>query len=84
MNEKIKINRLISKGKYYVDQKNCMNHSSCIELAPTCFKMDEKIWSAYVYKQPETAEEEALCQRALECCPEKAIHQSGELLENAL
>jgi ferredoxin len=79
MNEKIKINPLNTKGKYYVDQENCMNHECCVVLAPHCFKLDEKIWSAYVYKQPETLEEETECRRAMENCPERAIHESGEL-----
>lgn len=78
MNKPSKINPKKVIGKYYVDQENCMNHACCVEIAPNCFKMDERIWSAYVYKQPETTEEETLCQRAMAWCPERAILDNGE------
>jgi ferredoxin len=78
MNEQIKINPLNASGKYFVDQEKCLNHGCCVKTAPHCFKMDEKVWSAYVYKQPETEEEETECLRAVDCCPEGAVFDCSE------
>jgi ferredoxin len=60
-------------GKYYVDLDTCLDHKCCVEIAPNNFKMDEEIWTAYVFKQPETSEEEAECREAMACCPVRAI-----------
>jgi len=38
--------------------------------------MDDLI--AYVFKQPDTPEEEAQCREALKVCPTAAIHDDGE------
>jgi 4Fe-4S single cluster domain of Ferredoxin I len=37
-----------------------------------------KIIGAYVFKQPETLEEEELCKEAMMCCPMFAIYDDGE------
>ena len=75
MNEEIRKHPLNAKGKYYVDYDTCLNHC-CFDIAPNNFKMD-KDYVAYVFKQPETSEEEAQCQEAMMCCPVEAIHDDG-------
>ncbi len=64
-------------GKYYVDA-NCSACMVCCDTAPDNFKMTDDEDHAYVYKQPENDEEEALCQEAMEGCPEEAIGDDGE------
>lgn len=75
MNEDISRNPLNAPGRYYVDC-NCIYHECCVEAAPNNFKIEEL--SAYVFKQPDTAEEEAQCRQALEECPMEAIHDDGD------
>jgi ferredoxin len=55
---------------------DCNGHLCCVELAPNNFKMGESL-SAYVFKQPDTADEEAQCRQALAACPTAAIHDDG-------
>ena len=47
-----------------------------VETAPNNSRLDESP-AAYVFKQPDTPEEDALCQQALEECPVAAIHNDG-------
>jgi len=79
MNEKIKKHPWNIQGKYYVDHKTCLDHECCVDEAPNNFKMDRESWGAYVFKQPETVEEELKCQEAMRCCPVEAIHNDGDL-----
>lgn len=62
-------------GKMFVDQ-TCIACDACVLAAPDNFAMHEEEGHAYVVKQPQTPEEEAACQEALEGCPVEAI---GEL-----
>ena len=39
-------------------------------------RSDENSYS-FVYKQPETEDENALCQEAMSCCPVEAIGNDG-------
>lgn len=81
MNYPIKIHRLSVKGKYYVDQDDCICFAACESVAPNHFKAEEGFEVEYGYfvaKQPETPEEEALCQEAMRVCPVEAIHDDGE------
>lgn len=68
---------LNAPGRYYVLCPWCLDHECCIEAAPNNFRMGEDL-SAYVFKQPNTPEEEAQCRRALEECPVEAIRDDGE------
>lgn len=63
-------------GKYYVDQA-CIACDACVTVAPDHFVMDEDEGHAYVVKQPEGAEEEELCEEAMEGCPVEAIGDDG-------
>lgn len=59
-------------GTYYCDDQ-CIDCDLCRETAPANFKRNEDGGHSYVYKQPETPEEEALCKEAMEGCPVEAI-----------
>ena len=64
------------KGRYFVDLQ-CIDCDLCRETAPDNFKRNEEDGYSYVYKQPETEEEEILCAEALAGCPVEAIGDCG-------
>ena len=76
MREEVSKNPLNVPGRFYVDCETCLDHAVCVEAAPDNFRQDEN-YSAYVFKQPADASEEARCRRALEDCPVGAIHDDG-------
>ncbi|MBO0721780.1 MAG: ferredoxin [Blastocatellia bacterium] len=59
-------------GRYYVDSR-CVDCDVCRDIAPDNFAREAGRKYSFVYKQPENAEEESLCQEALEACPVEAI-----------
>ena len=63
-------------GKFYVDSQ-CIDCDLCRETAPKNFTRWEEGGYSYVYKQPETPEEEDLCTEALKGCPVEAIGSDG-------
>lgn len=65
-----------AKGKIFVD-KSCIACDACVLAAGGCFTMHED-GHAYVFKQPETPEEEAACKEAMEGCPVEAIGNNGD------
>ncbi|MDQ3799125.1 MAG: ferredoxin [Acidobacteriota bacterium] len=73
----IKKHPLNVKGKYYVDCNSCIDHC-CYDIAPANFKLDEESYQTYVFKQPETPEEEKLCEEVVLYCPVEAVHDDGE------
>ena len=77
MSYEIKKHPLSAKGKYYVDCDSCIDHS-CYDIAPANFKWDEELCTTYVFKQPETLEEEELCKEVVLYCPVEAVHDDGE------
>jgi ferredoxin len=70
-------------GKYYVVCNWRVDHGICEFTAPNNFKVADEFCSAYVYKQPDTPEEEAQCKEAMNTCPMAAIRDNGET-ESAL
>ena len=64
-------------GQFYVDDQ-CIDCDLCRETAPANFKRDDDGGHSYVYKQPESPEEEAMCKEAMEGCPVEAIGDDGE------
>lgn len=64
-------------GRCYVDH-NCIAAKFCVGSAPEHFRMSEDGGHAYVYRQPETPEEEARCREALEGCPVEAVGDDGD------
>ena len=77
MSEEVK-SPLGVKGKYYVDKEICLDHECCVGEAPNNFRKNPDSWEVYVYKQPETRNEEAQCEMAMDCCPVLAIFDDGE------
>ncbi len=63
-------------GPYYVDS-DCISCEACVETAPDFFVMDEESDLAKVIKQPQTDDEKALCEEAIEACPSDAIGNDG-------
>lgn len=64
-------------GKFYVDNQ-CIDCDLCRETAPANFTRQNDSGYSFVFKQPATAEEEALCKEAMEGCPVEAIGNNGE------
>jgi ferredoxin len=64
-------------GGFYVDDQ-CIDCDLCRETAPANFRRNDEGDHSYVYKQPESPEEEALCKEAMEGCPVEAIGNDGE------
>ncbi|MER3430454.1 MAG: ferredoxin [Blastocatellia bacterium] len=59
-------------GQFYVDS-GCIDCDVCRDTAPQNFsRNDEKAYS-FVFKQPETDAELALCLEAMNACPVEAI-----------
>jgi ferredoxin len=67
-------------GRYYVDDQ-CIDCDLCRQTAPNNFKRDEQIGHSFVFRQPQTPEEEALCEEAIRNCPVEAIGDDGDLAE---
>jgi len=63
-------------GRYYVDDQ-CIDCDQCRENAPKSFTRDDVTGHSFVFYQPETPEEEALCQAAMQNCPVEAIGDNG-------
>jgi ferredoxin len=64
-------------GRYYVDTE-CIDCDVCRDTAPSNFARQDDDGYSYVYKQPETDEEEEQCREALESCPVEAIGCDGD------
>lgn len=63
-------------GKYYVDDQ-CIGCNACVTEAPNFFKMGDTSGHAFVYKQPQSAEDIKICQNAITACPVEAIGNDG-------
>ena len=68
-------------GKFYVDTE-CIDCDLCRETAPSNFRRNEDGGYSFVYKQPETPEEETQCTEAMEGCPVEAIGNDGGTIAN--
>lgn len=63
-------------GAYYVDSQ-CIDCDVCRDMAQDNFTRNEDNGYTYIFKQPETDEEFALCIEAMEQCPVEAIGNDG-------
>ncbi|MCG3150255.1 MAG: hypothetical protein PCFJNLEI_03736 [Verrucomicrobiae bacterium] len=63
-------------GRFYVDDQ-CIDCDLCRETAPDNFTRNEDGGYSFVYKQPVSPAEEALCKEAMEGCPVEAIGNDG-------
>ncbi len=59
-------------GKWYVDS-SCIDCDVCRTTAPGNFRANEDEGFSYVYKQPDTSDEQAQCEEAKASCPVEAI-----------
>jgi ferredoxin len=64
------------RGKYYVDNQ-CIDCDVCRDTAPKNFTRNDENGYSYVYLQPQTPEEVALCEESLMACPVEAIGNDG-------
>jgi ferredoxin len=64
-------------GRFYVDDQ-CIDCDLCREAAPANFTRNDDGGHSYVYKQPESPEEEAQCKEAMEGCPVEAIGDDSD------
>lgn len=63
-------------GQYYVDS-SCIDCDVCRDTAPDNFTRSDDNGYSFVYKQPDTEDERALCEEALMACPVEAIGNDG-------
>jgi len=63
-------------GTHYVDTQ-CIDCDVCRDTAPDNFTRADANGYSFVYKQPESQEELALCEEALLACPVEAIGNDG-------
>ena len=63
-------------GRYYVDSQ-CIDCDLCRETAPDNYMRNDEEGYSYVFKQPETPDEEELCRDAMDNCPVEAIGDDG-------
>jgi ferredoxin len=67
-------------GKIYVGDQ-CLDCDLCRQTAPENFGRNDDGGYSYVKKQPETPEEMAQCQEAIEGCHTDTIHDDGDLFD---
>jgi ferredoxin len=63
-------------GPWYVDT-SCALCRLCLEEAPNLLKYNRDESAVHFFKQPETGEEKAAAQRAMDVCPTLAIGNDG-------
>ena len=63
-------------GAYYVDNQ-CIECDLCRETAPNSFKRNDDGGYSFVYKQPDSPEDQKLAKEAMEGCPVEAIGSNG-------
>ncbi|MBA4396174.1 MAG: ferredoxin [Syntrophus sp. (in: bacteria)] len=63
-------------GRFYVNEL-CIGCTLCHEIAPGNFLTNDEQGVGFVFRQPETPEEEMLCRKAGEACPIDAIQDNG-------
>jgi ferredoxin len=63
-------------GAWYVDSQ-CIDCDVCRVTAPGNFQRSEDKGYSYVFRQPDSAEENAQCQEAMDSCPVEAIGSDG-------
>lgn len=64
-------------GRFYVDSE-CIDCDVCRDTAPRHFARNDENGYSFVGRQPETPEETALCEEAMNACPVEAIGDDAE------
>lgn len=70
-------------GRYYVDSY-CIDCDICRTTAPDFFRRHEELGLSIVHRQPETAEEIAIAEEALDGCPVESIGRDGVSAERSM
>lgn len=65
-------------GRFYVDRQ-CIDCDVCRSTAPAHFRGSDENGYSYIYRQPETEAEIALCSEVFDACPVEAIGNDGEI-----
>jgi ferredoxin len=65
-----------ASGTFYVDTQ-CIDCDVCRDTAPDNFTRADGNGYSFVYKQPASEDERALCEEALLACPVEAIGNDG-------
>lgn len=69
-------------GAYYVDRE-CIDCDQCRHHAPAFFARNDTEAHSFVARQPETPDEIAACEEALDGCPAEAIgNDAGPMAGN--
>ena len=63
-------------GRFYVDA-TCIDCDLCRVTAAAFFRRDDDSGQSIVHRQPETSEEIALAEEALNACPSSSIGDDG-------
>ena len=64
-------------GPYYVDDQ-CIDCDACRVTAPNNYRRNDDDGYSYVFKQPESPDEESKCEEAMAGCPVEAIGSDGD------
>ena len=64
-------------GPFYVDDQ-CIDCDACRETAPDFFRRNDERGYSFVYAQPTSEEQKALCYEAPQGCPVEAIGDAGD------
>lgn len=63
-------------GPFYVDQQ-CIDCDACREIAPAGFTRNDNAGYSFVYRQPQSPEDEDAWRLAMASCPVDAIGDDG-------
>ena len=64
-------------GAFYVDDQ-CIDCDACRVTAPDNYRRNDEQGYSYVYRQPDSDEQKAKCQEAMDGCPVEAIGNDGD------
>jgi ferredoxin len=62
--------------RFYVDS-SCIDCDQCRDIAPAFFRRDDDEGMSYVHQQPESEQDIALCEEAMNGCPTESIGGDG-------
>ena len=77
MSEFVSRHPLNVPGRYYFNARGT-DCDLCRALAPDSFRRDDVLGFSYVFKQPTSPEEVAMCEEAVSGCPTDGVGNDGE------